>query len=329
MKLITLFAAVFLMTSGYARSVKSLPRSYVVVSDVYSKDVPAGKCVVMGNVYGINYMDGMLENLQGARISTLDQKKSATTNAEGNYRMLLDSKDTTIYMFYPQYEEIVLWNYTFRSQHIVTINFYPGYNEQMMEVDKPVIYLYSDTPIDAQVRFASKSAVTFTYPEYKDSWNVYVDSNGLRDSETGRAYPYLFWEGETADLNFKFEESALQGFIIKTDTIVSFLESSLNAMGLNQTEQTDFITFWAPRMIAEEYVLVQFLVDADYNDKISTLDIKPSPDNLLRIFMLFSSLASDRLPIVVQPQQFESFEHSGFTVVEWGGSELPPLQLIP
>jgi hypothetical protein len=329
MKSIILFVSVFLVTAVFAGDRKSLPRAYTVVSDVYSSEIPAGKCAVTGNVYITNYMDGMLTGLQGAQISTLDKKKSATTDENGNYKMLLDSKDTTIYMFSQYYEEVVIWNYAFKSQHIVTINFYPDYNSNMIEADKPVIYLYSEKPVDAEVTFASKGAVTFTYPKYQDSWKVRVDSQGLRDAETGRSYPYLFWEAEMKELDFKFEESALKGFIIHTDTVVSFLESSLTAMGLNQTEQTDFITFWAPRMITQKYALVQFLTNADYEEKISSLTISPAPDKLLRVYMLFSPLASDRLPIPVQPQQFDTFERSGFTAVEWGGSELPSLQIIP
>lgn len=315
---------------GFSRSGKSILRqSYVVVSDVFSKDIPAGKCLVMGKVYKPEYDEQGQLPLSGVSLMTLDGTKSTRTDEQGVYKLMLDSKDTSFYMFSPQYEEIVIWNYLFRSQHMVTINFFPQQNNQMLEVDKPVIYLYSEKELDVEVQFASKAAVTFTYPAYLDSWKMRVTATGLNDVVTSKTYPYLFWEGETKDLDFKFTETGLEGVLIKTDTVVSFLESSLGAMGMNETEQTDFITFWAPRMIQEPYALVQFLTNDDYTNIVSSLTIKPAPDQLFRVFMLFSPLKSDRLPLSLTPQVFTPFERSGLTVVEWGGSALPSLQLIP
>ncbi|MBI3135516.1 MAG: hypothetical protein HYZ14_12640 [Bacteroidetes bacterium] len=324
-------AAVFMTGSLLAGERKSILRQgYVVISDIASEDVPEGKCLVMGKVYSPEYDgDGQQRSLPGVRVATLDQQKTTVTDTAGKYKLLIDSDDTTLYMFAQQYEEIVIWNYLFRSKHIVTINFYPYTDYEMMNVDKPVIYLYSDQMLNARVQFASRGAVTFTYPEYNESWNVQVSSAGLKDTASGKSYPYLFWEAETSELDFKFDGAALEAFVIKTDTVVSFLESSLTAMGLNQTEQTDFITFWAPRMVAQPYALVQFLTGDDYAEKISTLQVTPKPDKLLRVFMLFSPLATDQFAMTITKPVFESFDRSGFTVVEWGGSQLPSLQIIP
>ncbi|MBK9191012.1 MAG: hypothetical protein IPM77_05550 [Crocinitomicaceae bacterium] len=69
----------------------------------------------------------------------------------------------------------------------------------------------------------------------------------------------MFWEAQTSELDFVFTENKLQAEIIHTDSVVYYLENSLEVMGLNETEKTDFITFWAPRMIENEFVLVQFI----------------------------------------------------------------------
>ena len=57
--------------------------------------------------------------------------------------------------------------------------------------------------------------------------------------------------------------------------------------------------------------------------KISTegavLEITPNPDSLLRVFMAY--YPSDEA-VEIEAQAFTSFERVGFTVVEWGGSEL-------
>lgn len=267
--------------------------------------------------------------LGGARISTLDHQKHTVTDGEGAYNLLLDTKDTTIYMFFAGMEEIVIWKYLFKSQHEVTINFYPTYDQGMIEVDKPVIYLYSENPIDVEVKFASQGAVTFTYPKYVDSWKVQVNSTGLKDLNSGKTYPYLFWEAETNELDFKFETNGICAALVKTDSVVSYLENSLTAMGLNATEKTDFITFWAPQMIQSPFVLVQFLTGKTYDEKISTLNITPEPDAVLRVYMLFKPMTSEKCPYALLPQTFENFERKGFTAVEWGGSKLPALELIP
>jgi len=66
-----------------------------------------------------------------------------------------------------------------------------------------------------------------------------------------------------------------------------------------------------------DYNLIHF-AETEYTD-ISRMTITPQPDSLLRVFMVFRELEeATSLP----PQTFEPFEREGFTVVEWGGSEI-------
>ena len=89
---------------------------------------------------------------------------------------------------------------------------------------------------------------------------------------------------------------------------------------LNSTEKTDFITYWGPILERSEYALVQFIIDDDYNDKIAEMNIDPKPDALRRVYILCSELDNPTIGLELIPQNFESFERKGFTVVEWGGS---------
>jgi hypothetical protein len=330
MKLFFLLIAICSAGFLFAGDRKSILRqNYLVVSDEYNSEVPSGKCLIKGMVMGPNYTaDGKQIPLNGATISTLDRKKSCVADNQGNYKLLLDVADTTVYMFMAGYEEIVIWNYNFQSKHVVTINFYP-YFDQIYEVDKPVIYLYSEEEVNAEVKFSCKGDLTFTYPVYDEVWKVQVNSSGLKDAETGKQYPYLFWEAETNDLDFKFETTGITAAVINTDSVVNYLEKTLTIIGLNQSEQTDFITFWAPQMIEYEFVLVQFLMGDLYAEKISTLQIAPEPESLLRVFMLWQPMASNKVPYELLPQKFEKFERKGFTAVEWGGAKLPFIELIP
>lgn len=49
------------------------------------------------------------------------------------------------------------------------------------------------------------------------------------------------------------------------------------------------------------------------------LNITPEPDSLCRIFMTYVPLEN---AVDIESQQLETFERKGFTVVEWGGSEI-------
>ena len=49
------------------------------------------------------------------------------------------------------------------------------------------------------------------------------------------------------------------------------------------------------------------------------LDINPTPDTTVRILMTFKGLES---PIEVKEQKLDTPERKGFTVVEWGGTEI-------
>ena len=187
---------------------------------------------------------------------------------------------------------------------------------------KPVVYLYSTTTLNVSLALDYLGELTFTYPEYKEGWNVTVDAGGVHDSK--RTYPYLFWEGEIDHLTYEKNENELAGQLVATDTLVEFLERQLDDIGLNRTEQTDFITFWTPKMAVDEYVFVQFLVDDLYTSNIAELTVSPEPESLKRVYLLYTTY-QDVPNIDFTPQQFEPFERKGFTLLEWGGSELKTL----
>ena len=63
------------------------------------------------------------------------------------------------------------------------------------------------------------------------------------------------------------------------------------------------------------YNLISFQGDV-YTDS-AKLDITPTPDSILRVFMTYKPLDK---PVEVPEQFFQPFDRTGFTVVEWGGS---------
>ena len=180
--------------------------------------------------------------------------------------------------------------------------------------DKPVLYLYPEkaTDIDVSLRLAQNVHFTCTYPAYRNGWQVTAKPDGtLTDRTTGKEYAYLYWElGGSARYDFS------SGFVVRGSDTAAFLESKLTEIGLSARERNEFIVYWLPRMQDNPYNLISFQSEA-YTSLVE-LNISPSPDSLLRVFMAYRPLEE---PVEVPPQRFETFRRTGFTAVEWGGVE--------
>ena len=177
---------------------------------------------------------------------------------------------------------------------------------------KPVIYLYTEQETEVTVKLDYSGTLTATYPEYNDGWTVTAQPDGTLTDSSGKSYNYLFWEGKT---NTEYDFS--KGFCVAGEDTAEFLENALSQLGLTRREANEFIVFWLPRMQENEYNLIAFQ-DKAYTDS-AVLDISPQPDSVLRVFMAWKSLDK---AVDIEPQEFDSFQRSGFTVVEWGGCEV-------
>jgi len=203
----------------------------------------------------------------------------------------------------------------------------------MEVVDKPVIYVYSEEPTACRLKINPHSEFTFTYPKHDEGWSFTTTKEGQLKTEKGH-YPYLFWEGKTSELTFQKLENKAESyqlnnaFQVNTDSTISFLEHQLTALGLNNREKTDFITFWGPKMIQHQYALIQFLVDDEYESVIANMEMEPVPESSLRVFMLFASMDHYSDSIETTPPAFNPLERKGLTIVEWGGSNIQ-LPLMP
>ena len=156
-----------------------------------------------------------------------------------------------------------------------------------------------------------------TYPLYKNGWNVIAEPNGvLLNLDDKRTYNYLFWDG-----SYNFTKKHYQyenGFYVKKEDNITFLQEKLELLGLNNTEINDFVVYWLPELNKNEENFIHFWVN-DNIDNSSVLNINPKPDTLLRIFMEFKAYNGEpKLPV----QALTSTPRKGFTVVEWGGSNI-------
>ena len=136
----------------------------------------------------------------------------------------------------------------------------------------------------------------------------------LTDPLTGREYYCLFWEGVT-DTEYDFST----GFCVAGADTATFLEGALADLGLTEKEANEFIIYWLPKMEGNAYNLISFQQEAYTDNAVLTID--PAPDTLIRVFMAWKGLDQ---PVEVEPQSLSAPERTGFTAVEWGGTEIQP-----
>jgi hypothetical protein len=300
----------------------------IIISDSINEIVPEGKCKITGIV--VDQSDRLIPNFNIVTAGGAMQK--INWNNSGYFEILIDTSIHSITFSEPTHGTVNFNVTQFESQHDMHIevtltktHIQPDFieNDNKIMTFKPVIYLYSESLITANLQLNPSGKFTFTYPIIENnSWKLKVSEKGI--SHIGKTYPYLFYETENEDMNFSYTERELTGHVSSKDEVIPYLERSLTEMGLTQKEQTDFITFWAPRMVQNEQVFIQFWIDEDY-DQVATLSITPQPESMKRIYIVYAPIVNN-VP-VYKEQTFESFTRKGFTVIEWGGSELPTYKL--
>lgn len=179
---------------------------------------------------------------------------------------------------------------------------------------KPIIYIYPEVETEVSVKLGNPEKITCSYPKYKGEWKVKASPNGdLVDLKTGRNLYSLYWEGIN-DNSTKMKE----GFVVKGEDTAEFLEEKLEILGLNEREAEEFIIYWLPKMEKNNYNYIRFETTEEINANMP-LKIMPTPDTLIRVMMEFKGL---KKPINLENQKLEKVERNGYTVVEWGGTEL-------
>lgn len=222
---------------------------------------------------------------------------------------------TLTYRRLPAYAKLVKLEYTIYE------NIEDNFNgvDYPMSVDKPVIYLYPEKEANINVTLNFKSGALYTWPKVDNalSWSVTAQPNGMLKDATGEEYPYLFWESETYDYSWVDRS---EGFVVEASNTENFLLEKLKLLGLNSRERTDFITFWAPKLVKNKYNFIRFETAA--YDKQMPLNITPKPESIQRILMVYKPLEEK---IEMPEQTLQPFTRKGFTVIEWGGSALPEI----
>ena len=188
------------------------------------------------------------------------------------------------------------------------------YYDNLTSMKKPIIYIYPQEEKEVSVKVGYPENLTCTYPKYEDGWDVIASPDGtLKDIKTGRNLYALYWEG----IRNK-EVKAEDGFVVKGENVASFLEEKLDILGLNDREAEEFIVYWLPILEKNEYNFIRFY-EKEEIDEMMPLDINPEPETIIRVLMGWKKLDKD---IDIKEQKLEKVQRTGYTVVEWGGTEI-------
>ena len=198
-------------------------------------------------------------------------------------------------------------------------------NHEVLD-EKPVVYVYPEEEQGLTMTIDVKGTLDMVYPAperqvqteegTRASWTISAAPDGTLTDASGRSYPYVFWEGPVR------QDTPEQGFIVAREDAVQFLEEKLGQLGLSDKEAADFITYWAPRIRANEYTFVSFdassyaqQVTYSFADEAGNQVV---PDTFIRVFMTIRAADATK---EVTPQVFgPTPTRSGFTAVEWGGA---------
>lgn len=186
--------------------------------------------------------------------------------------------------------------------------------------EKPILYLYPAADTNVTVKLGKPEELTVSYPAYNAStgWRVLAKSSGeLVDLSSGRNLYALYYESNLSDNEFKVEDD---GFIVKREDTTSFLEDKLAELGLNEREAEEFIVYWLPRLSEHGYNYIRFATMDEINQAMP-LDINPTPDTIIRVLMTYKGF-DEPLEDITEQQLPPTPTRTGFTVVEWGGSEI-------
>ena len=85
---------------------------------------------------------------------------------------------------------------------------------------------------------------------------------------------------------------------------------------LNEYEINEFIVYWIDKLENNEYNFISFRNEKDIN---MPLEFSKEPDTLIRVMMEYKGLDKK---IKVKEEKLTKVERKGYTVVEWGGTEI-------
>ncbi len=175
-------------------------------------------------------------------------------------------------------------------------------------IRKPNIYLYPENAVQVDVTLTRNGLITSSIPDYNNGWSVWAEPTGLLD---GR-YTFLFYEAELA------LPHPTVGWCVAVENLEPFFRTTLQSYGFKDQEIMDFLDYWLSLLNESPFYEIRPLMNNEL-ETICPITITPQPDNLLRLWLLFTP--SEKFTKLYTPL-IPHFENAGFVVTEWGGAIL-------
>lgn len=319
MKTILFFA---LFTLGFASSAFTNESALVEILECYvlsvedDKTIPNDRAVVRVQVLNNGFQKGEV-----IQYGYGDLSLEAALNDQLSFEFSMDS-GIVEFQFYPkartEFAEITSNPLHIKGGAITTLVIrFLSPHIILESVKKPVIYLYPTEEEVVSVTLKTPGELTFTYPIYENGWTFTARPSGeLLFGE--ERYNYLFWEAEMEVASSDWME---EGKIVGREELMAYLESVLEQFHFTSKEKADFITFWAPQLQRHNQTFVRFVYN-EACDQFAELSITPTPDQLIRLYIIWTPIDPDLDAKKYELQQFPELPtREGFTVLEWGGIE--------
>ena len=178
-------------------------------------------------------------------------------------------------------------------------------NQDRHTIKKPNIYLYPETPMQVDVSVQPQGHITVSIPDYNNSWSVWAEPSGRLDE----TYDFLFYEAKVPLVKPNV------GWSVSADNLEFFFNQKLQNYGFNEREIFDFLEYWLPILNDAPFYEIRPMVNEEL-DWVCPITIIPHPDNLLRLWLLFTPTCEQTdLPSPTIPY----LDKNGFYATEWGG----------
>lgn len=156
----------------------------------------------------------------------------ANTDFDGKFEILnLDPGLYNLEVSYMGYPPLRLENLEVQAGKMLFIDDAELIMESQVIELKSMIYLYPESDMEVDVTLHDDGELTHTYLKSEGNWSVQASPDGTLIDANGRQYYGLFWEGIPND-----PIQPTSGTVVSKDSLIPFLETSLDQLGLNYKE---------------------------------------------------------------------------------------------
>lgn len=284
------------------RELKQLYKKYSLENSIKNE---SDVFKISGTVYDCEKLP-----IPGAYIKNLNSKAETQADFDGKFSIEVKLNDILEISFI----EFKSHKIKIENKENLVVNLK---SDQHIILEKPVIYLYPTEKTALDIKLDVKGKLLTTFPKYDKNWEVIAEPNGqIFDKKTNRYYSSLFWDGtiDFPEEHYKYND----GFIVPKEKLTEFFIEKLENIGLNNQETNDFIQYWLPVLERNKYNFIHFLINEKCSE-IATLNVNPKPETSIRIYVEFYGLENFKN---INEQQLPKTNRRGFTLVEWGGSDV-------